>query len=243
MPADIILYALVAAGLVFWLRSLLGTRNEGERQRPNPYTEAERLRAQNASAPGAAKAGVGLLEDGTVDLSAGLGRNMAIAEDAKAGLMEIARNDRGFSVAHFLTGAQDAFVMIVEAFARGDWESLKNLLHDPVYHSFDQAISEREQRGEEAMVEIHAVRRAEIVKAWIADRTAFITVRFVADETNLLRDRDGQYLSGHPDRVTETVDIWTFGRDIRARTPEWFLYETRDADAAMSDVKTVPDSI
>ena len=37
MPADLIVYALVAAGLVFWLRSVLGTRHGEEREHPNPF--------------------------------------------------------------------------------------------------------------------------------------------------------------------------------------------------------------
>ena len=32
MTADLLVYALVAAGLVFWLRSILGTRHGDERQ-------------------------------------------------------------------------------------------------------------------------------------------------------------------------------------------------------------------
>ena len=38
MSADILLYALVAAGLVFWLRNILGTRHGDERQRSNPFS-------------------------------------------------------------------------------------------------------------------------------------------------------------------------------------------------------------
>ena len=91
-------------------------------------------------------------------------------------------------------------------------------------------------------MEIHAIRRAEITNAWLAGRTAFVTVRIVADETNLLKDKDGALLHGHPDRVTETIDIWTFSRDVRSRNPGWFLCETKDEDAAATDHKTVPDS-
>ncbi len=37
MPADIVIYAVVAIGLIAWLRSILGTRNGSERSRPNPF--------------------------------------------------------------------------------------------------------------------------------------------------------------------------------------------------------------
>jgi predicted lipid-binding transport protein (Tim44 family) len=242
VPADVILYALIAAGLIIWLRSLLGMRQDGERQRPNPFVEAE-----NAASPGQAQGQIarpktGLLPDGTVDMTANLGRNMSIGPAAQAGLMDIARADRGFEVGHFLTGAQDAFVMIVEAFARGDRATLRNLLSEPVFKSFDAALGAREKSGEKASVEIHAVRRAEIVNACLQGRNAFVTVRFVADETNVLHDAAGKLLSGSPDRVAETIDIWTFTRDLRSRAPGWFLCETRDEAPVDATQKIVPDA-
>jgi predicted lipid-binding transport protein (Tim44 family) len=243
---DVILYALVAVGLVFWLRGLLGTRQDGERQRPNPFAEAEKIQSKPLQKPisvlPSPRAETGLLPDGTVDVRAGLDRNMAVMDKAQGGLSDITRADRGFETAHFLTGAQDAFTMIVGAFASGDRDTLKNLLAESVYKSFDGAIAAREKAGEQAQVEIHAIRRAEVVNAWLAGRTAFITVRFVADETNILKDSAGTLLHGNPDRITETIDIWTFSRDIRSKTPGWFVCETRDEDAAATDHKTVPDA-
>ena len=71
---------------------------------------------------------------------------------------------------------------------------------------------------------------------------AYITVKFVADETNVLFDEDEKPLSGHPDHVTETVDIWTFGRNIKSHDPSWLVYRTNDEDSGEEDHKTVPDS-
>ena len=243
MPADIVIYALVAAGLVLWLRNVLGTRHGDERQRPNPFApESPAARplepARKALAPPAA------VPAGERDIREGFERNMTIeGEQAERGLMEIIRSDRLFDPAHFMRGAQDAFVMIVEAFAAGDRETLQGLLAEPVYQAFSRAIDERERQGRKASVEIHAVRRAEITDARLDRRMAYITVRFVADETNLVFDADGRVISGNQDRITETIDIWTFGRDIRSRMPAWLLCETRDQDAAGHDHKTVPDSV
>lgn len=242
MPADIILYALVAAGLVIWLRNLLGTRHEDEPQRPNPFAETSENKSAAPVAP-LAGAQTGVLPDTSAPLGEELERHMAITESAQPGLMDIARIDRGFHVGHFLAGAQDAFVMIVEAFAAHDRETLSNLLHEPVFKAFESVIIDRESRGETGSIEIHAVRRAEIRNAWLDGRMAYVTVRFTADETNVVRDADGEVISGNPDRVTETIDIWTFGRDTRSRDPSWMVYETLDEDAAESDHKVVPDSV
>lgn len=247
MPADLLIYAIVAAGLVFWLRNILGTRNGNERERPNPFTpeaqearEAQKLREKAGEAP-AAVAGIG-----AAPLEAGpalpLERNMAVVATAEAGLAEIARADRTFQIPEFLRGAQDAFVMIVEAFARGERDTLKPLLAEPVFRAFADAIIARETTGQKASVEIHAIRKAEIVAARMDRRDAFVTVRFIADETNVLRDSTDQLLHGNPDRVTETIDIWTFVRDTKSREPGWLLIETSDEDAAQQDHKTVPDA-
>ena len=167
---------------------------------------------------------------------------MAINKSAEAGLAEIARADRTFDTLNFLRGAQDAFVMIVEAFAKGERETLKPLLAEPVYKSFTDAITGRETTGQQARVEIHAIRNAEIVAARLQHRDAFITVRFIADETNLLHDSANLLIHGNPDRIMETIDVWTFVRDTKSREPGWLLVETSDEDAAQQSHKTVPDA-
>ncbi|HRC27077.1 MAG TPA: hypothetical protein PKX87_06575, partial [Alphaproteobacteria bacterium] len=62
---DLILYAAIAVGLVFWLRSVLGTRHGDERQRPNPFappSDSSPSRAESAS-PGGVSAGGQAEED------------------------------------------------------------------------------------------------------------------------------------------------------------------------------------
>ncbi len=244
MPADLLIYALVAAGLVFWLRNILGTRNGSERERPNPFTsrpeDSKPAADQAVSGAQAPAAAMGMAQDAMVDIP--LERNMAVAPAAEAGLVEIARADRTFQTTAFLRSAQDAFVMIVEAFAAGDRDTLKMLLAEPVFKAFVSVINERETTGQKASVEIHAIRKAEIVAARLDRRDAFVTVRFVADETNVLRDSTDQVLHGNPERVTETIDVWTFVRDTKSREPGWLLIETNDEDAAQQAVKTVPDA-
>ncbi len=247
MPADLLIYALVAAGLVFWLRNILGTRNGSERERPNPFTtpSEDKKPAEHQAGAQAAAGAAALSPQGHYDEMPGempLDRNMSVAASAQAGLGEIARADRTFQTVSFLRGAQDAFVMIVEAFAKGDRDSLKMLLAEPVFKAFVAAINAREATGQRAQVEIHAIRKVEIVAARLERRDAFVTVRFVADETNILRDSADMILHGNPERITETIDVWTFVRDTRAREPGWLLIETSDEDAAQHEVKTVPDA-
>lgn len=243
MPADVLIYALVAAGLIFWLRSILGTRQSDDPPpRANLFTaQPESKTGETAIAPGTP--GLHKAATSAEDLAAGLEGNMTIGgPEATQGLLEISHADPSFSLPHFLRGAQDAFAMIVESFAEADREALQGLLSAPVYDAFCKTMDDRAESGETAAVEIHAIRRAEVTAAQLDKRTAYITVRFVADETSLLRDRDGKLLSGHPDHVTETIDIWTFGRDTRSREPVWLIYETREGDGDGQKDSTVPDA-
>lgn len=237
MPADIIIYAAVAAGLVFWLKSILGTRHGDEHERQNPYSvdAVQDVKSKSLS--------VAVEKEDVSDLRNGLDRNMNIEnKSAEEGLLEIQKVSKDFNLSQFMSGAQEAFIMIVEAFARGDRDTLKSLLSEPVYNAFESVITEREKNEEVSEVEIQAVRRADVIDAKLKDKVAYITVRFVADEINLLRDKDGQLIAGNEDQVTDTIDLWTFGRSVKSRDPAWLVYETRDEDAADSDHKTVPDA-
>lgn len=239
MAPDLIVYAIVAAGLVIWLRNILGTRHGAERERPNPFA------VQPDAAPGADRLAGGASPPAAEDRIAALAAhpNKVISVESKTaehGLLDISRADKGFDIDFFLEGAQDAFVMIVEAFAKGERETLKNLLSDSVCQSFEQAIAGRETRGETMDTEILAIRRAMVSAARHDGRMAFITVRFLADEITVTKDKDGAVIAGHPERVMPIRDMWTFGRDVRSRDPRWLVYETSsDPDG---DNDTIPNA-
>jgi len=244
VPADILIYAIVAAGLVFWLRSILGTRSGDERQRPNPFTppRPEPLKNQPAAEVAAGQTH-GILPEQPADLNAGLERNMSIEnQNAERALLEIARADRSFELPHFLSGAQDAFILIIESFAAGDKETLRGLLAAPVFTAFEKVIDERMVKSEKASVEIHAIRKTEVLDAQVRDKTIFITVRFTADETSIVRDQGGKVVFGDPERVTETIDVWTFARRLKGAREAWQLIATREDAGDQLSGSTVPDT-
>lgn len=226
MAPDLIIYAIVAAGLVLWLRSILGTRHGSERERLNPFALSEGAApvTQKTDAEGR----IQTPQDRITELAATSGKVVSIEnKTAEMGLLDIAKVDKNFDIDFFMNGVQEAFVMVVEAFARGDRETLKDLLEPSVYHAFNAAIDDRDARSETMNAEILAVRRAEVTEAKITGRMAFITVRFQADEITVTKDKNGVVLSGHPDRVMPMRDLWTFSRDLRGRDPRWLVSETR----------------
>jgi predicted lipid-binding transport protein (Tim44 family) len=241
VPADLIVYALVAAGLIFWLRSILGTKSGDEPSRP-PYLQPEKIKQDTPGGPSYAAGDQGpSAEERIIALAERPARNLSVEnKSAETGLLEISRIDRSFDINRFLEGAQDAFAMIVEAFAAGERDTLRDLLADPVYKAFEGVIAGREERGEKAQTEIHAIRKAEVLEARVQNKTAFITVRFTAEETGATRDAAGEIISGHPEKLTLMRDVWTFGRKLNTKDPRWLVYETRDDQG--DEPNSIPNS-
>lgn len=242
MPLDLILYALVAVVLVFWLRNTLGTRHGEERQRDNPLNNLDL--EQNSKNP----VDLGKVIDITdiqeldADFDGRRFPGLDIKPEAVAGLIDIMKYDRSFDPYRFVQGAKDAFPMILEAFAQGDVETLQDLLAPKIYKSFVDVIDSRIARGETISTEIHAVRKVQIIETRLAGRMAYVTLRMTADETCVIRDAEKQIISGNPDRVTELTDVWTFGRNTASKDPTWLVYETRDDVKEESGKTPIPDA-
>ncbi|NBS43204.1 MAG: Tim44 domain-containing protein, partial [Acetobacteraceae bacterium] len=143
-------------------------------------------------------------------------------------LMQIQKRDRGFDPNRFLDGAEAAFGMIVEAFARGDRATLKPLLSNEAYAGFDQAIAAREAAGETQRTELRSVEESGIEAAELRGNIAEVTVRLVTDQINLVQARDGSIVSG-AEAVTEMTDVWTFQRDVTSSDPSWKLVGSTSA--------------
>jgi len=143
-------------------------------------------------------------------------------------LVQIQKRDRSFEPNGFLQGAEAAFGMIVEAFARGDRATLKPLLSDEAYAGFDQAIAAREAAGETQRTELRSVEESGIEAAELRGNIAEITVRLVTDQINLVQAREGSIVSG-AEAVTEMTDVWTFQRDVTSADPSWRLVGSTSA--------------
>jgi predicted lipid-binding transport protein (Tim44 family) len=216
---DIILFAMVAGFLILRLRSVLGRRTGNERP-PSPDPFARR------------RIGRPKTDDKVVQLPDQTTRRAGEAEAAAQGdplsaaLTQIQIADPSFRIPDFLKGATAAFEMIVGAYARGDAAALRPLLNDEVYSHFASAIAEREKAGHKLDNSIVRVSSADVVDARIDGRVAFVSVKFVTEQVNTVRDAAGAAVDGSSDKPTTVTDIWTFARNTRAKDPNWTLVET-----------------
>ena len=225
-----IIFLALAVLIFLKLRSVLGQRTGRERR---PY---DSFSPRDAVRPAATDGKVVPLPTRTAESPPTPAEESPPAEPWKgiaeagtavaAGLDAIKRDDPSFDAQHFLAGARAAYEMVVSAFAQGDRRTLKNLLSREVYEGFENAIREREQRGETAETKFVSIDKADIVNAELRSRNAHVTVRFVSQLISVTRSRDGNVIDGSPEKVTDVTDVWTFARDITARDPNWKLVAT-----------------
>lgn len=216
-PLDLILFGMIAAFLILRLRGILGRRTGFERP------SADRP-AGPVPVPGMARTGPVI--DAQAEAAAPARPLPEPGSPMGATLQRMAGIDRGFTPAHFLSGAEGAFRMIVDGFARGDRIALRPLLGDDTYRSFEQAIGARETAEETQRSEVRSIERATIEDAALNGTTGRITVRFVSDQIAETLDRNGKPVAG-ADAVTELTDLWTFERDLNQPDPAWRLMAAR----------------
>ena len=211
-PVVLVIFAGIAIFLILRLRSILG-RRVGFEKPPIPPGQMP------ASATGP------IIEGKATPVASG----RAVPDPRSAlgeRLMQIVNRDASFDPPKFLNGAETAFRMIVTSFAAGDRNTLKTLLSDSVYQTFEAAISAREAAGERHRTEIKDILSAVIEDAQILGDQAAIIVRFTSDQVNLTLDGTGNPMTG-TEAVTELVDVWTFERNLKAKDPTWRLAAAR----------------
>ncbi len=214
---EIVILAMVAIFLGLRLYSVLGRRAEHEEE-PVPHRfEGKDQRGiapqqQNTQAP----ARVVTEQEAKPDV-------LPVVE---RGVQSILAADRSFDIVTFLEGAKGAYGMILEAFWRGDKETLRELCDESVYEGFASAIDARDEAGETIENKLIRIEDATIRDAELERKEARITVRFVADIAAVTRDGEGNMVAGSLDDAIESRDIWTFARRVDSRTPDWQLVET-----------------
>lgn len=224
MNGTIIILAAIAAFLGFRLYTLLGKRTGHEQEPMMPRKEA---RPEGRTVPPTLRPN---MEEELQSPNSGyIPTELLFEPRAERGLRDIMNADHSFNVAPFLDGAKSAYRMILEAYWKGDHETLRSLSDDDSYAAFAEAIEDREARGETLDNRLVTINRIVITDADLYRGLARLTVRIDADIAAVTRDADGNVLAGSLTDAVETHDIWTFSRDLSSRDPNWKLDETDEA--------------
>jgi predicted lipid-binding transport protein (Tim44 family) len=146
--------------------------------------------------------------------------------DLAIGLEKLAQSDSTFSPKGFLTGAKLAYEMIVDAFAKGDKGTLKNLLSRDVFDGFSKAIDARAKAGERMDFQFVGFEKADFLTVALVDMRATITLKFIGEMISATYDKAGNLVGGNPKEIQEVTDIWSFERDVGQKDPNWRVVAT-----------------
>jgi predicted lipid-binding transport protein (Tim44 family) len=232
---DIILFAAIAAFFVLRLRGVLGKRTGHDKRGPDTFNPREGAEDEDENKviplPDRSRAARAESVEETAETAPEAAEEAAeeaedFANPLAAGLSQVKRADKSFDEDGFVDGARTAFEWVIDAFAKGDAKTLRPLLSNDVYGDFSGAIEERENAGQTLETTLVGITVAEIIEAELQGRTAFVTIKFVSEQVNVVRDSDGEAVDGDSNHVTKITDIWTFARNTRSRDPDWTLVAT-----------------
>jgi predicted lipid-binding transport protein (Tim44 family) len=213
---QLLVLAGIAIFLVLKLRSVLGTREGFEK--PSVPLEDVRPRARKDFE---------VIEGGP---DRDITDHVAEGSDAARALAAMKRAEPSFAVTPFLEGARGAYEMILIAFEKGELDRIRPFLSDDVEASFAEAIAARE--GDGLTIEASFVGMKELAlqeATFNADsKIAEISVRFVGEQTYVVRNKAGEIVEGSPREIKKSRDIWTFARAMGSDDPNWQLVATGD---------------
>jgi len=198
--AVIVILALVALFIGLRLYSVLGERTGHEQQPILKPADPDARAAPQVTQPVAPQP------------TAPESGDLAYVPTAGPGVRAILAADSSFDVARFLEGAKSAYRMILEAFWKGDLETLRSHVEPHVYEAFASSVEERAKDGLRL------------------DNRLVAIVRFEADIAAVTRNSDGQVVAGSMSDAVQTRDRWTFRRDTGSRDPNWLLVETDEEE-------------
>ena len=219
MNLDIIVLLIVVALIFQRLWRVLGTRPEEEAKRVKLSREgAEKL--YNLLRSEAEKE----LKDVNKSAEELVPLNAEPLSETDAVLQKIP----GFNKDVFLNGAKKAFQVITESFNRADTETLKMLVSNSIYKKMQEIIKQRQAESITAETDFICFDKAEIIKAKIDGKNkAAISVEFVSEQVNVLRDKDEQIIQGDENYIQTITDVWTFEKALDAKTLNWVLVSTK----------------
>lgn len=211
---QLLVLAGIAVFLILRLKSVLGTR-DGFEQPPMP----------KAGADASSRRDFEVIEGGP---DHDITDYVAEDTDAAAALADMKRIEPSFRVGDFMQGARGAYEMILMAFEKGNLADIKPFLAEDVYDTFAQVVEAREEQGLTIEAEFIGIRELTLHDASFVQDTgqAEITMKFIGELTQVVRDRSGEVIEGSATQVKKQKDIWTFARVMGSDDPNWKLVAT-----------------
>ena len=151
-----------------------------------------------------------------------------LLSDSGQQLKKIKDKENAFSVQNFVSGAKNAYEIILMAFEKGDLNILEEHLASDVYEDFKNVVIDRANNGYTVDANFAGLREIRIRNVVFDEESmnAEITVFFKCDLTSVVKDKNNKIIEGNSSKVKAHTDTWTFGRIIGIDDPSWKLIAT-----------------
>jgi len=128
----------------------------------------------------------------------------------------------------FLKGAQIAYETIITDFSDSDNKLIasKPLLGKKVYDQFQEALLERENKGNFAEITFIRIKSAKIKTHKKVEDSLEVIVDFVSEIITCIKDKDKRIISGDAEKIKTVYDTWVFSKNIKSPNPNWLLVDT-----------------
>lgn len=116
------------------------------------------------------------------------------------------------------------------AYGAEDYAALRKLTTPEAMSWLAEELSDNATSGVKNEVrDIHLV-QGDVAEAWNEDGTDYATVAMRYESIDVMRDRaSGKIVSGDPDNLTESVEVWTFARKPGS---DWLVSAIQGTEAA-----------
>ena len=164
---DIIIFAAIAAFIIYRLRSVLGKR-----------TGFQKDLSQNKPQQ---------------DKKTEIKKEIPSLLDNQLKLQEVYKKVADFDHKQFIEGAKKAFEIIITSFNNGDKKNLKNLVSKDVYTAFEKAIDEKQN---DPSSQFYSLIVESIADAKVDNNTISISINFISeqmlgdDEGKIVKNKD-----------------------------------------------------
>ncbi len=221
---DIVFLIIFAAIIIFKLKSVLGTRNDGDNVRQKTLEEFFKNKIDEANK---AKTSQQTNNAQIIDITDQITKNnkltefklnIDVADNVKKELEKI-----NFNEDKFLKGAENAVEMINDSFSNKDLETLKELLTAQVYNNFKKQIDELNNQGRILKSSLISFLSNKIDNIVVKNKMINIDVLFEMEQINFVEDRDGNIIMGNKKKIQKIKEKWTFEKKIGDKTNFWLI--------------------
>ena len=184
---DIIIFAVIAVFIIYRLRSVLGKRTGFQKNISQKESVKKEIPTKQTEIP--------------------------LLRENEQKLEIVYKKTTSFDHKVFLEGAKKAFEIIITAYNKGDKKTLKNLVSQEVYNTFESAIDSGNNNPNSQFYSliVEGVEDAKVDGGLIT-----ISVNFISE----------QIIGDNEEQILKNKDTWVFEKPTNSKNPIWTLVST-----------------